>query len=52
LVSISPEAQNQAATVDYAPLPEKAVEKAKGILRTVTYNGESAFEIIHQISAV
>ncbi len=38
---VSPEAQNQAATVDYAPLPEKAVEKAKAILRTVTYNGEA-----------
>ena len=36
---ISPEAQSEASKVHYAPLPEKAVEKAKAILRTVTYKG-------------
>jgi phosphate transport system substrate-binding protein len=34
------EAQGQAEKVHYAPLPEAAVQKAKVILRSVTYNGE------------
>lgn len=38
---ISPDAQAIAQKVDYAPLPEKTVEQAKAILRTVTYNGEA-----------
>lgn len=38
---ISPDAQAIAQKVDYAPLPEKTVEQAKSILRTVTYNGEA-----------
>lgn len=36
---ISSEAQGQAEKVNYAPLPEPAAEKAKAILRTVTYDG-------------
>ena len=35
----SEEAQNQAEKVHYAPLPQAAAEKAKAILRTVTYDG-------------
>lgn len=37
---ISPEAQSQAEKVNYAPLPKGAVEKAKVILRSVTYGGK------------
>jgi phosphate transport system substrate-binding protein len=37
---IGSEAQADASTVNYAPLPAIAVEKAKSILRTVTYNGK------------
>lgn len=37
---MSAAAQDEAAKVHYAPLPQSAVEKAKAILRTVTYNGE------------
>ncbi len=36
---ISEEAQSQAEKVHYAPLPDSAVEKAKVILRSVTYDG-------------
>jgi phosphate transport system substrate-binding protein len=36
---ISKEAQSQAEKVHYAPLPVAAVEKAKSILRSVTYDG-------------
>jgi len=38
---VSEKAQAVAATVNYAPLPATAVEKAKIILRTVTFNGEA-----------
>ncbi len=38
---VSDEAQGQAEKVHYAPLPAAAVEKAKAILRSVTYNGET-----------
>jgi phosphate transport system substrate-binding protein len=37
---INPEAQADAPIVNYAPLPQLAIEKAKAILRTVTYNGQ------------
>lgn len=37
---VSEEAQSQAAKVNYAPLPDTAVQKAKAILRSVTYEGE------------
>ncbi len=37
---ISPAAQTEAPKVHYAPLPKLAIEKAKAILSTVTYNGE------------
>jgi len=37
---VSEEAQGQAEKVHYAPLPEAAVQKAKVILRSVTYSGE------------
>jgi len=37
---ISEEAQSQAEKVNYAPLPESAVLKAKAILRSVTFDGE------------
>lgn len=37
---ISSDAQADAEKVNYAPLPETAVEKAKKILRSVTYNGK------------
>jgi phosphate transport system substrate-binding protein len=36
---ISEKAQGEAEKVHYAPLPAAAVEKAKAILRTVTYDG-------------
>lgn len=36
---LSEEAQLQAEKVHYAPLPELAVEKAKAILKTVTFEG-------------
>ena len=36
---VSEEAQGQAEKVHYAPLPAAAVEKAKAILRTVTFDG-------------
>ncbi len=38
---ISAEAQGEAEKVHYAPLPEAAVQKAKAILRTVTFDGET-----------
>lgn len=37
---ISEEAQSAASKVNYAPLPAAAVEKAKAILKSVTYNGK------------
>ncbi|SFE59305.1 phosphate ABC transporter substrate-binding protein PstS [Sunxiuqinia elliptica] len=37
---ISEKAQGQAEKVNYAPLPEAAVAKAKAILRSVSYGGE------------
>ncbi|NOY95879.1 MAG: phosphate ABC transporter substrate-binding protein PstS [Chlorobi bacterium] len=37
---ISSDAQGEAEKVHYAPLPQKAVEKAKAILRSVTYDGK------------
>ncbi len=37
---LSPDAQSVAPKVDYAPLPEKAVELALANLKTVTYNGK------------
>ncbi|VAW23844.1 Phosphate ABC transporter, periplasmic phosphate-binding protein PstS (TC 3.A.1.7.1) [hydrothermal vent metagenome] len=38
---ISSDAQGEAEKVHYAPLPQKAVEKAKTILRSVTYDGKT-----------
>jgi phosphate transport system substrate-binding protein len=38
---LSADAQNIAQSVDYAPLPEKAVSLGKEILNSVTYNGKS-----------
>ena len=38
---VSDEAQSQAEKVHYAPLPDAAAEKAKAILRSVTYDGET-----------
>ncbi|MCD7973064.1 MAG: phosphate ABC transporter substrate-binding protein PstS [Candidatus Azobacteroides sp.] len=38
---ISPDAQNVAANIHYAPLPEKALENAKNIVSQLTYNNES-----------
>lgn len=40
---LSDEAQAQAPKVHYAPLPALAVEKAKEILETVTYDGNPIF---------
>lgn len=37
---ISPKAQAVASKVNYAPLPEKALNQARSILHSVTYNGE------------
>lgn len=37
---VSKDAQSEASKVNYAPLPEAAVEKAKAILKTVTYDGK------------
>ena len=37
---ISKDAQDVTKKVHYSPLPEKTVEKAKQILRTVNYGGE------------
>lgn len=36
---IAPEAQKLTMQVNYSPLPETAVAKAKALLQTVTYNG-------------
>jgi phosphate transport system substrate-binding protein len=36
---VSAEAQNEAEKVHYSPLPAAAAEKAKTILRTITYDG-------------
>lgn len=38
---LNPEAQSIAKKLNYAPLPEKVVAMAKGLLRTVTYNGKT-----------
>ncbi|MDA3905193.1 MAG: phosphate ABC transporter substrate-binding protein PstS [Bacteroidales bacterium] len=38
---ISEEAQGDASKVNYAPLPPLAVEKAKAILKSVTFNGKA-----------
>lgn len=38
---VSSEAQSQAEKVHYAPLPDAAVEKAKIILHSVTFDGET-----------
>ncbi len=38
---ISEKAQSDASKVNYAPLPPLTVEKAKTILRSVTYNGKT-----------
>ncbi|MGV8092235.1 MAG: phosphate ABC transporter substrate-binding protein PstS [Mangrovibacterium sp.] len=38
---VSEKAQGQAAKVHYAPLPQDAVNKAKAVLRSITYKGES-----------
>ncbi len=38
---ISPEAQEVTKKVNYSPLPDEAVEKAKNILKSVTYKGEA-----------
>ncbi|PTN09001.1 phosphate ABC transporter substrate-binding protein PstS [Mangrovibacterium marinum] len=38
---VSEKAQSEAPKVHYAPLPAAAVEKAKAILSTVTYNGKA-----------
>ncbi len=38
---VSAEAQGQAEKVHYAPLPDAAAQKAKAILRTVTFEGEA-----------
>lgn len=37
---ISPEAQKETSKVHYAPLPSKAIEKAKAIINSATYNGK------------
>jgi len=41
---VSEGAQAQAAKVNYAPLPDATVQKAKAILRSVTYNGEAILQ--------
>jgi len=38
---ISPAAQSEAAKVNYAPIPETAVAKAKNILKSVTFEGKA-----------
>ncbi len=38
---LNPEVQGMAKQLNYAPLPAKVVKMAKGILRTVTYNGKA-----------
>ena len=37
---LSPEAQAVAQSVNYAPLPEKAVELSKEILNSITFEGQ------------
>jgi phosphate transport system substrate-binding protein len=37
---ISPEAQEVTKNINYSPLPDKVVEKAKNVLKSVTYEGE------------
>jgi len=37
---INKDAQQMASKVHYAPLPKQAVEKARNILKTITYNGK------------
>ncbi len=38
---VSEKAQGEAEKVNYAPLPQLAVQKAKANLRTITFNGEA-----------
>jgi phosphate transport system substrate-binding protein len=38
---VSPEAQAEAPNVNYSPLTEDAIAKAKAILRTITYDGKA-----------
>lgn len=38
---LSPEAQSLTGRVHYSPLPQSAVENAKKILKSVTYNGKT-----------
>ena len=38
---LSPEAQALTTKVNYSPLPQKAVENAKTLLKSVTYNGKT-----------
>jgi phosphate transport system substrate-binding protein len=37
---IGPEAQEVTKNINYSPLPDKVVEKAKNVLKSVTYEGE------------
>ncbi len=41
---VSADAQAVAPKVNYAPLPQKAVDRAKAILRSVNYGGEAILE--------
>ena len=41
---VSEEAQSEASKVHYAPLPQAAVEKAKTILKGVTFDGKSLLQ--------
>jgi phosphate transport system substrate-binding protein len=38
---ISPEAQEVTKNINYSPLPDEVVEKAKNILKSVTYKGDT-----------
>jgi phosphate transport system substrate-binding protein len=37
---VGPEAQEVTKNINYSPLPDKVVEKAKNVLKSVTYKGE------------
>ncbi|TWP28569.1 phosphate ABC transporter substrate-binding protein PstS [Apibacter muscae] len=41
---VSPESQEGASRLNYAPIPEKAVERVHAILNTMTYNGKPVAE--------
>lgn len=41
---ISPESQKLTTEVNYSPLPEPTLQKAKEILRTVTFNGKAVLK--------